>query len=234
MANATTGGVSCTCRAFGLVALGALAFGCAQPKMAVPPNIEKSSDVLLAQDRSSASGALVDEGFRLGPYPVSDVDRDWNSKSGFSVGPFSDKKATTGYQYQLGAGKTKLKGICGSETKEKSILTGASSAIAWGSTTVACTCDGGSAPASLTWSGDKSEITVAGTTYSVKPVHETAEGSSMSEPVGFSAGDKETLGAVEVTHPGRVWLNKALSDDAKAEASCLFVGLMLYQPPRED
>ena len=232
MIDRTVSGVIKTCSHF--IAPMALALGCAAPKMAVPANVAKSSEVLEAQDRSMASGALVDEGFRLGSYPVTEVDRDWNSKSGFSVGPFSDKKATTGYQYQLSAGKTKLKGTCGSETKEKSFLTGASSEIAWGSTTVACSCEGGDAPASLTWSGDKSEMTVAGSTYAIKPIHETAEGSSMSEPVGFSAGSKETLGAVEVTHPGRVWLNKGLSAEAKAEASCLFVGLMLYQPPRED
>ncbi len=42
------------------------------------------------------------------------------------------------------------------------------------------------------------------------------------------------LGAIEVTYPGRVWLNKELSDQAKGQASCLFVGLMLYQPPSQD
>ncbi len=52
--------------------------------------------------------------------------------------------------------------------------------------------------------------------------------------MGFSAKGSEVLGAVEVTHPGRVWRNKSLSDEAKAQASCWFVGLMLYQPPKED
>jgi hypothetical protein len=202
--------------------------------MAVPQAVAKGSEVLEAKDRSMASGALVDESFQLGRYPVTEVDRDWNSKGGFSAGPFSDKKATTGYQYQLTDGTNKLKGTCGSETKTKSIFGGGGSQIAWGSTTVACTCEGGADSASLTWSSDKSEITVAGNTYEIKPIHETADGSSMSEPVGFSAGSKDTLGAVEVTHPGRVWLNNKLSDEAKAGASCLFVGLMLYQPPKDD
>ena len=208
--------------------------GCAAPKMAVPPNVAKSSEVLEAQDRSMASGALVDESFKLGSYSVTDVDRDWNSSGGFSVGPFSDKKATTGFQYKLSAGKTKLTGQCGSETKKQGFSLSGSSSIAWGDTTVACSCEGSGEAANLTWSGKQAEMIVLGTTYQIEPIHETADGSNMSEPVGFSAKGGEVLGAVEVTHPGRVWLNKALSDEAKAQASCLFVGLMLYQPPKDD
>ena len=36
------------------------------------------------------------------------------------------------------------------------------------------------------------------------------------------------------THPGRVWLDKRLADDERAEVACLFVGLMLYQPKQEE
>lgn len=216
------------------IALVTLLAACTGPKMAVPASVAKTSLVLEAQDRSLGSGALTDEGFKLGSYPVTEVDRDWNSSEGFSAGPFANKKATTGYEYQLTAGKTKLKGTCGSETKENSLLAAHGTEISWGSTTVACSCKGGSSNASLTWSGDKSEVTVDGSAYAIEPIYETADGASVSEPIGFSATGQRTLGAVEVSRPGRVWLNKELSEQAKAEASCLFVGLMLYVPPSDD
>jgi hypothetical protein len=51
------------------------------------------------------------------------------------------------------------------------------------------------------------------------------------DPVGFSARAGSYLGAVEVSRPGRVWLDKGLDAATKAKASCLFAGLLLYQPP---
>ena len=62
-----------------------VAFGCAPPKMAVPAGVAKSSEVLEVTDRSGWSGALADEDFKLGRYAVKDVDRDWDSSSGFST-----------------------------------------------------------------------------------------------------------------------------------------------------
>ncbi|HEU5076256.1 MAG TPA: hypothetical protein VFU02_18815, partial [Polyangiaceae bacterium] len=98
-----------------------LALGCAAPKMAVPAAVAKTSEVFEASDRSSWSGSLANEDFKLGRYAVKAVDRDWNSGSGFSVGPFADKKATAGFSYQLAGGGPPLKGSCASETKEQSL-----------------------------------------------------------------------------------------------------------------
>lgn len=208
-----------------------VAFGCAGPKMAVPPGVAKTSELLEATDRSDWSGSLTDESFKLGTYAIKDVDRDWDSGSGFSVGPFADKKATAGFQYRLtGAGPT-LKGSCASETKEKSWALSSSSEISWGDTTVACSCEGGGDAATLTWSEKTSELTVSGTTYELEPIYQTDSGAQVSDPVGFSARAGSYLGAVEVSRPGRVWLDKGLDPATKAKATCLFAGLMLYQPP---
>ena len=65
----------------------------------------------------------------------------------------------------------------------------------------------------------------------LQAIYETDGGAQVPEPVGFSARAGGYLGAVEVSRPGRVWLEKGLDPKAKAQASCLFAGLMLYQPP---
>jgi len=208
-----------------------VALGCAGPKMAVPPGVAQTSELLEVTDRSDWSGGLADEDFKLGRYAVKDVDRDWDSGSGFSVGPFADKKATAGFKYQLAGGGPTLKGSCASETKEKSWDLSASSEISWSKTTVACSCVGGGDTSTLTWSEKAAEVTVSGTTYELEPIFQTDSGAQVSDPVGFSARAGSYLGAVEVSRPGRVWLDKGLDPKTKAKASCLFAGLMLYQPP---
>lgn len=212
-------------------AIVALTVGCAAPKMAVPEGVAKTSEVLEVSDRSSWSGSLADESFKLGRYAIQNVDRDWDSSSGFSVGPFANEKATAGFEYQLAGGGPTLKGSCASETREKSWELSPTSEISWSKTTVACSCEGAGDAATLTWSEKTSELTVSRTTYELEPIYTTDGGGSTSDPVGFSARAGTYLGAVEVSRPGRVWLDKGLDPTTKAKASCLFAGLLLYQPP---
>ena len=47
----------------------------------------------------------------------------------------------------------------------------------------------------------------------------------------WDAADK--AGAVEVAHPGQVWLKKGLDDATRAKTTCAFVGLMLYKAPSD-
>jgi hypothetical protein len=49
---------------------------------------------------------MVNESFKLGPYAVKDVDRDWDTSSSFAVGSLSKKNTEGGYEYKLvGKGK---------------------------------------------------------------------------------------------------------------------------------
>ena len=78
-----------------------LALGCGHVGMAVPPKVAETSEVLEVTDRSSWTGGLTDEGFKLAKYSVKEVDRDWQSNSGFSVGPFADKNAAVKAQERI-------------------------------------------------------------------------------------------------------------------------------------
>lgn len=213
-------------------AVGWLLVGCATARMGAPNDVTESSEVLTVSDRSSASGAFVDESFKLGTYNVADVDRDWNSSSGVGVGPWGKETKTTGFAFNLKGGAKALAGKCASETREQSVL-GLGGEFSWGNTTVACACEGDGDKAELLMSKKQNTVTIDGTTYELAPVHSTTEGDDASEPTGFRADGDELLGAVEVMHPGQVWLNKALDDGAKSKAACLFAGLMLYKPPSD-
>jgi hypothetical protein len=217
----------------GQCALLFLANACAGPRMAAPADLSGSSEVLPVNDRSRASGAFVNEGFRLGPYVVADVDRKWDSSSGISVGPWGKETKTTGFSFTLAAGETKLKGKCESELKKQSILSLGGS-FDWGSTTIACSCEGAASPASLVLSKDANKLSIGSTDYPIKQIHEVVGGGDQSAPTGFRADSDEPLGAVEVLSPGQAWLKKGLDEATRGNVSCLFTGLMLYKPPSDN
>jgi hypothetical protein len=209
---------------------------CAGPRMVAPPDVANGAQVLETKDRSAASGMLVDESFTLGKYSVNAVDRDATSKSSFSIGGYGKSSTTTGYTYQFVSDGDKINGGCGSVSKKQTVSLGAGSAVDWGNTQVTCECGEG-AKLELVGKGD----TVTGTAslgeehYVLTPVEETDKSSFAAGPSGFRLDlDGKPQGAVETLHPGRVWLSKGVEGSRADQLSCLFVGLMLYVPPRED
>jgi hypothetical protein len=62
-----------------VVVAGCVLMGCTTARMAVPPEIAKGTEEVLATERSAMSGALPDESFKLGQFAIEDVDRNWNS-----------------------------------------------------------------------------------------------------------------------------------------------------------
>lgn len=217
-----------------LTALG-LASACAGPRMVPPADVATGARVLDTKDRSAASGMLVDESFTLDQYAITDVDRDATSKSSFSIGGYGKSSTTTGYTYRFTSGKNTLSAGCGSVSKRQSVSLGSGSSVDWGNTQVTCECGG--SKLELVGKGE----TVTGSVsqgeqrYVLTPVEETDKSSFAAGPAGFRADmDGKPRAAVETLHPGRVWLSPGVEGQEAEQLSCLFVGLMLYVPPRED
>jgi hypothetical protein len=202
--------------------------GCATPRMAPPADIASASEVLTVSDRSRASGALANEGFKLGNYEVVDVDRKWNSTSGSGVGPWSKETKTTGFSYVLASGGKKLPGKCSSVTKSQGF-----GGFNWGSVRIACECDGEAGKVELVMTDTGRTMKVGDKEYKVEPINAVEGGGTQSNPTGFRADGDEPLGAVDVGHPGQVWLKKGLDDGTRSKTTCAFVGLMLYKAPSE-
>jgi hypothetical protein len=196
--------------------------GCATPRMAPPSDIAGASEVLAVSDRSRASGSFVNEGFKLGNYEVVDVDRKWNSNSSTGVGPWSKETKTTGFSYVLASGGKKLPGKCSSVTSSQGV-----GGFSWGHVKIACACDGEAGKAELVLSDSGRTMKVGDKEYKVQPINAVQGGGTQSDPTGFRADGDEPLGAVEVAHPGQVWLKKGLDDATRANTTCAFVGLMV-------
>ncbi|MEA2696169.1 MAG: hypothetical protein QOI66_440 [Myxococcales bacterium] len=208
---------------------------CAPARMAVPKDVGTASDEIVVTDRSAMTGALADESFRMGTYQVVDVSRKWNSSSGASIGGFASGSTTGGYTFGLKAAGSEYKGKCASKLNEKS------AAFLGGSfgkqnVTVLCEC-GGPASATLSLSADttsryRGTLSARNANYTVEGIYTDEAGGSRSTPLGYEVRGGDSVGAVEVAGKGRVWLNKSLDPDARADLACLFAGLLLYQPPQ--
>jgi hypothetical protein len=104
-------------------------------------------------DRSAWSGALADEGFRLGPYKISDVDHEWDSSSGWGVGAFSKSKTAGGYKFAFTAGKTNLVGKCATEAKDTKVALGSGMELDFKKAMLGCSCEVGEAISSVVLQG---------------------------------------------------------------------------------
>ena len=148
------------------------------------------------------------------------------------IGPWGKETKTTGFSFTLAAGDAKLQGKCESELKQRRILAQGGS-FDWGSTTIACSCQGGPDKASLVLSKDANKLTLGSTDYPITQIHGVAGGGEQSAPSGFRADSAAPLGAVELLYPGQVWLKKGLDEATRSNVSCLFAGLMLYKPAND-
>lgn len=215
--------------------------GCAGPRMVAPADVAQNSQVLEVTERSSMSGALVNESFKLGSFAVSDVDRDWNKKSGFSVAGYSNSTTTTGYSFKVKGGDNVWDGSCASSANDKGVAVMGGS-VDWGKTRITCECKQGATTAAVVLNANSpesnknsgGELTVADAKYKVSAVNDTDKSNLTSGAAGFRFdGDQGAVGAVEVLHPGRVWLNPRLPEAQRLPVACVSAGLMLYHPPSE-
>jgi hypothetical protein len=221
--------------------VGSTLAGCAGPRMVPPQDVARGSQVLEVADRSSMSGSLVNESFKLGSFAVTDVDRDWNKKSGFSVAGYSNDTTTTGYSFKLKGGDAAWNGSCASSANDKGVHVMGGS-VDWGKTKITCECKQGGASASIVLNSGSpesnknaaGELGVGDAKYKVSAVNDTDKSNLGSGAAGFRFdGDDGAIGAVEVLHPGRLWLQPRLPEAQRLPVACLSAGLMLYQPPSE-
>ncbi|HEY0709201.1 MAG TPA: hypothetical protein VGG33_20495 [Polyangia bacterium] len=208
--------------------------GCATVHMATPTDVVQTSEEIPVTDRSSASGALVDESFKMGAYQVVNVDRKSDSSRGFSIAGISAGSTRGGYGYAVKSAAAEHKGQCATQNEQQAArLLGGS--LEQARANVVCECAGPSA-ASLfigadSVAGYRGTVRLGGGNYTLTPIFESQQGSTHGTPLGYDVRGVIPAGAVEVSGKGRIWLNRTLGPDAKADLACLFAGLLLYKPP---
>ena len=211
-------------------------------QMVVPADVSGALDVIAATDRSLWSGALADETFTLGPYQVTDVDRDWDSSNSGSVSVaefnFSSGKTEGGYAYRFKTSGGRMSGHCLTEAKDNSFSLNSvdfQSRVA----KLSCICNHSETEvarvilqADIT-AGYSGTLTTSDQQYRMESINEREGGFGSGDPTGYRVDGNQPTGAVEVLNPGRIWLARNLKDPQRARLACTFAGLLLYLPPTD-
>jgi hypothetical protein len=206
--------------------------------MAPPSDVVQVSEALPIKDRSSWSGALVDESFGLGPYRVAEVDRKWNSTNSNSFFGYEASRTKGGYAFKLVDGAAKLDGECATEQREQSKKLGGGASFGRAVAKLGCRCSGAEGASTLTLDAATGQqyngkITAPGVERQVTAITEREKGSESSDPLGYRVDGDAPLGAVELKSPGKVWISRSLAGGERAQLACLFAGLLLYQLPKD-
>ena len=218
-----------------------LAAGCSTTaRMVVPADVAQGLDVIKVTDRSAWSGALADESFKMGPYKVEDVDRDWDHSSQVSVFNFSSGKTEGGYTFVFETKGGSFKGQCTTEAKETGFDLFGGISFEDRVAKLGCRCIEGKEQVARvvlsagTGSAYGGTVETGGGSYAIEALYEREGTLNTGEPSGYRVDGDGPVGAVEVLKPGRVWLGRSVEQTERAQLSCLFAGLMLYMPPRDD
>ncbi|HKU37901.1 MAG TPA: hypothetical protein VJR89_07135 [Polyangiales bacterium] len=219
-----------------VLVLGALAAaGCGTAHMVVPSDIASSTEVVEVKDRSSWSGSLADESFKLGPYAITDVDRDWSSTRSTSLFGFASDRTKSGYAYHFKRGASDVSAECATESggDEADLAFGIHATSSFAK--LGCTCGEGvkvvvGAKTDKQYTG---ELTTRKATYQVSAIYEADGMLANGDPTGYRVDGETPLGAVEVVRPGRAYFKKGLDEAEHADLACLYAGLLLYEPPKE-
>ena len=212
---------------------------CTTPRMVVPPEVAAKAEEVPATDRSSMSGALADESFKLGQYAITDVDREWNSTETSKTFGFTNASTTGGYSFKVKGPEGEMGGGCLTEGEDKSKELGDGVTFSKTKARIGCTCRGDGDAVKFVMSastGDKydGELTTRKATYKLWALYDTENTLSTGDPSGYRIDNEGgPYGAVEVLKPGRAWFPKGMDAGERADLTCLYAGLMLYMPPND-
>ena len=220
---------------FGVAAVAITA--CAPAKMVVPADIA-ALDQIVVTNRSNASGAFIDESFKMGLYAISNVDRKWNTSSSKNLSVVSSEESAGGYAYDFANDKAKGKGECAITGSKKSVSLLSGLDVSKSASKIACACDWSQrvAKVALEAGNDgkfKGNLVTSAGNYTIEAIYEREGSVSDGSPAGYRVDGQNPVGGVESLKPGRIWLNQSLSVEERDDLSCVFAGLMLYLPTRD-
>jgi hypothetical protein len=152
-----------------------------------------------------------------------------------------ETKSVGGFSFSVGDPAEPLTGVC-----ETAVMGQAYEFGSWSmgadTQSLGCKCMDGTrvvsslrvvdAKAGKQWDG---QLSLGDVSYEVKG-HRLLEGNKTSPwPTGyrFEGAGPSPLGAVDITHPGRVWLREGLSQDDRAAMSCVAAAILLEPKPSQ-
>jgi hypothetical protein len=207
--------------------------GCATYQMVVPADIASSSELLSVTERSTWSGALVDESFKLGPYAVTDVSRKANTTLTSHMAVRTDDRSG-GFTYSLSGDGITMNGDCETRALQRTTdFTGPMRDEDSGHH-IQCTCRDGSGMAELMLAPlpghYEGMLRTASKQYKVSSINQHTGGAS-TLPTGFRVDGDAPAAAVDILGTGRAWIGRSVAGRDRVELACVLAGLLLDHKP---
>lgn len=206
--------------------------------MPVAPDIARDMAAVPVTERSALTGSWANEGFALGTYRVTNVDRSGVTSSGWSArghGATAGRTTVTGgYSYNFNAPLGVTRGECSTELAARRVDVPGYRQLGDRSK-VGCRCVGGGLNAEVVLEGPdaawEGQAMLHGFAVPMRAIDRHANGVYSPVPLGYEVRGQVALGAVETKRPGRVWLARNLDALTHAELACLFSGYLLFESP---
>jgi len=216
--------------------------GCHPVHMATPADLAPLADEIAVTNRGRSYGTFANETFGMGPYQVTRVHRGGTTSqsSGFMMAGFGHEhtKSHSFYDFDITTPVGAYKGSCGVFVDSQESHYGRWTVGGPGSQVLDCNCAGGGPGVTRVYVQLAPQVHGVlvhrdGTALGLEPSSLEGGGNAsfMGSPIGFQSVGTPPIGAVEVVHPGRVWINRTLGAGEQSDLACLFGGLLLYHPP---
>ena len=236
-----------TTRALLALATGVLATGCIVGlRMQPPRDLVGVTEVLeVAGGSQFGRGLFTSESFDLGPYRVSDVNRDWSHVRGatrdvwFFGGRKLETRSVGGFSFAFGTAEGPLAGVCETAVLSETYEFGSWS-VGEDARSMGCECARGASVVSSLFVVDSGAGTqwdgwlkLGGTQYQIEAQHRLEGNTTSAGPAGYRLDGPAPppLGAIDIMHPGRVWLHERLSEEDRAAAGCAAAAILLEPKP---
>ena len=226
-----------------------LVAGCtAGLRMQPPGDLAGTSKVLEVANRSRVGGGLLTrEDFDLGPYHVRNIDRAWNRVRNkarnlwFIKGRKLEGSSSGGFSFSFDTGTVPLAGICETVVLGKHYKFGNWS-VGENEQSMRCQCRKGDAVVSsllvadtgvgMKWGGT---MALGETVYRLETQRRLEGNRTNAGPAGyrFDGSSPPPLGAIDITHPGRVWLHNDLSGRDREGVACVATAILLEPKPSD-
>jgi hypothetical protein len=210
--------------------------------MATPPEVRSAEELRVDGLSMLHGGLFVKEDFTIGEYAVSHVERGASSQTRYPTLLGSARDEASGYSYRIAHGAEGLHGECWVEASENKIQLGKMT-LRQKAVKMGCACSAPEDPkdspeASVVLEAHYGDyggaLSVRGAPYRITAIYETQGGGRMPfTPAGYRVDADDFVGAVDILHPGHVWIDKGLDPSKRDDVACVFAGLLLYVLPSD-
>jgi len=200
--------------------------------MAAPTDLV-GAEVLDVNNRSRATGLLVDESFNVGPYQVRKVKRGFNTTQSTDVGGLTQEHGHQSFRFQF-IGEQIWEGRCERNASETLLKSKRAVFVADSLAQLDCSCTSASQSVRLKLDNNSypmrgSMVLSGGVQYYLRQAGFAGHVRSGTMGYRVDYADGHAAAAADLDYPGRIWRQPNLPKEQQEPQACLLSALMIHR-----